>query len=74
MPEEGRRAAFSANARCPCLNQDDDAGATLADIADRCVKNAVANQSKQLLHAMFKWAKQPGRKFVAVNPFGLVKS
>lgn len=22
-----------------------------------------------IAHAMFKWAKQPGRKFVSVNPF-----
>ena len=29
----------------------------------------MANRSKDLLHAMFKWAKQPGRKFVTVNPF-----
>ena len=29
----------------------------------------MANQTKHIVHAMFKWAKQPGRKFVAVNPF-----
>src|SRR5262245_3744567 len=29
----------------------------------------MANQSKHILHAMFKWAKQPGRRFVTVNPF-----
>lgn len=48
---------------------DDDAAAMLHDIADRRGKKATANQSKHLLHAMFKWAKQPGRKFVTVNPF-----
>ena len=29
----------------------------------------MANQTKHIIHAMFKWAKQPGRKFVTVNPF-----
>jgi integrase len=48
---------------------DDDAGAILFDIAERRGKKATANQSKHVLHAMFKWAKQPGRKFVTVNPF-----
>jgi len=48
---------------------DDDAATMLADIADQRGKSAMANQSKHLLHAMFKWAKQPGRKFVTVNPF-----
>jgi integrase len=47
---------------------DDDAASMLADIAARGRK-AMANQSKHLLHAFFKWAKQPGRKFVTVNPF-----
>src|SRR5262249_57481833 len=32
-------------------------------------KKTMANQTKHILHAMFKWAKQPGRKFVTVNPF-----
>jgi integrase len=41
----------------------------LANIAIRRGKKANANQTKHLLHAMFKWAKQPGRKFVSVNPF-----
>ena len=41
----------------------------LHDIADRRGKKAMANQTKHVLHAMFKWAKQPGRKFVTVNPF-----
>ena len=48
---------------------DDDAAAMLSDIADRRGKKATANQTKHILHAMFKWAKQPGRKFVTVNPF-----
>ena len=48
---------------------DDDAAAMLHDIADRRGKKAMANQTKHILHAMFKWAKQPGRKFVTVNPF-----
>src|SRR5262245_3731460 len=30
---------------------------------------STANQTKHLLHGMFKWAKQPGQKFVTVNPF-----
>jgi integrase len=48
---------------------DDDAAKMLADIADKRGRKAMANQAKHLLHAMFKWAKQPGRKFVTVNPF-----
>jgi integrase len=48
---------------------DDDAAAMLFDIAERRGKKPMANQTKHLLHAMFKWAKQPGRKFVTVNPF-----
>ena len=48
---------------------DDDAAAMLHDIADRRGKKSMANQTKHILHAMFKWAKQPGRKFVTVNPF-----
>lgn len=48
---------------------DDDAAALLHDIADRRGKKSMANQTKHIVHAMFKWAKQPGRKFVAVNPF-----
>jgi integrase len=48
---------------------DDDAAAVLHDIADRRGKKSMANQTKHIAHAMFKWAKQPGRKFVAVNPF-----
>jgi integrase len=48
---------------------DDDAAAMLHDIAHRRGRKAMANQSKHLLHAMWKWAMQPGRKFVSVNPF-----
>jgi integrase len=48
---------------------DDDAAAMLHDIADRRGKKSMANQTKHIVHAMFKWAKQPGRKFVTVNPF-----
>jgi integrase len=48
---------------------DDDAAVMLHDIADRRGKKTMANQTKHILHAMFKWAKQPGRKFVTVNPF-----
>jgi integrase len=48
---------------------DDDAAAMLHDIADKRCKKSMANQTKHIVHAMFKWAKQPGRKFVTVNPF-----
>jgi len=48
---------------------DDDAAAMLADTADGRGKRSMANQTKHILHALFKWAKQPGRKFVTVNPF-----
>jgi integrase len=48
---------------------DDAAAAMLADIAIRRGKKTMANQVKHVLHAMFKWAKQPGRKYVSVNPF-----
>ena len=48
---------------------DDDAAEMLSDIADQRGRKAMANQTKHLLHAMFKWAKQPGRKFATVNPF-----
>jgi integrase len=48
---------------------DDDAAKMLHDIAVQRGKKAAANQTKHILHAMFKWAKQPGRKFASVNPF-----
>jgi integrase len=48
---------------------DDEAALVLSDIAVRRGKKATANQSKHILHAMFKWAKQPGRRFVTINPF-----
>jgi hypothetical protein len=38
---------------------DDEAAAMLHDIADRRGKKAMANRCKDLLHAIFKWAKQP---------------
>jgi integrase len=47
---------------------DDDAAKMLQHIAERG-KKAMANQTKHILHAMFKWAKQPGRKLTAINPF-----
>jgi integrase len=48
---------------------DDDAAAMLHDIAVVRRRKRAANNAKDLLHTFFKWAKQPGRKFVAVNPF-----
>jgi integrase len=48
---------------------DDEAAIMLADIAIRRGKKANANQTKHILHGMFKWAKQPGRKFLTINPF-----
>jgi integrase len=40
----------------------------LTDIAVTRGRRAGANQTKHRLHAFFKWAKQPGRKLVTVNP------
>jgi integrase len=48
---------------------DDDAAKMLQDIAVERGKKAAANQTKHILHAMWKWARQPGRKFTSVNPF-----
>ena len=48
---------------------DDDAAAMLQDIAERRGKKSMANRTKHIGHAMFKWAKQPGRKFATINPF-----
>jgi integrase len=48
---------------------DDEAATVLSDIAERRGKKRMANQAKHLLHGMLKWAKQPGRKFVTINPF-----
>src|SRR5258705_3378198 len=48
---------------------DDDAAAMLHDIADRRGKRSMANQTKHIVHAMFKWAKQTRRQFTTVNPF-----
>ena len=36
-----------------------------AYIADERVRKAMANQTTHILHAMFKWAKQPARKFTS---------
>ena len=60
---------YSWNDRPVASITDDDAAAMLHDIADRRGKRTMANQTKHIVHAMFKWAKQPGRKFVTVNPF-----
>ena len=48
---------------------DDEAAKMLHDIAVKRRKRPMANQTKHIAHTMFKWAKQPGRKFVTVNPF-----
>ena len=41
----------------------------LHDIAVMRRKKRAANNAKDLLHTMFKWAKQPGQKFVTSNVF-----
>jgi hypothetical protein len=48
---------------------DDDAAKMLHHLAVERGKKAAANQTKHILHTMFKWAKQLGRKFTAINPF-----
>ena len=48
---------------------DDDAAAMLADIAVRAARRRRPIRPSISCTAMFKWAKQPGRKFVTVNPF-----
>jgi hypothetical protein len=48
---------------------DDVAAAILLDIAVTRGKKRAANNAKDLLHTIFKWAKQPGRKFITSNPF-----
>lgn len=42
----------------------------LADFLDDVAAEAPvsANRTQSVLHTMFKWAKQPGRKYVTVNP------
>jgi integrase len=60
---------YGWNDRLAASITDDDAAAMLHDIADRRGKKTMANQTKHIVHAMFKWAKQPGRKFISVNPF-----
>src|SRR5262249_17523437 len=59
---------YGWNERPAAAITDDDAAAVLKDIAEARGKKAMANQTKHLAHAMFKWAKQPGQKFVTVNP------
>ena len=39
---------------------DDDAAAMLHDIADRRGKRTMANQTKHIIHAMFKGPSSPG--------------
>ena len=48
---------------------DDDAAAMLQDIAERAARRPWQIKPSTSCHAMFKWAKQPGRKFATVNPF-----
>ncbi len=60
---------YGWNERPLALITDDDAAAMLQDIAERRGKKAMANQTKHIVHAMFKWAKQPGRKYATINPF-----
>src|SRR5262245_59531684 len=59
---------YGWNERPMAAISDDEAADMLADIAKRG-KKTMANRVKHLEHAMFKWAKQPGRRFVTVNPF-----
>ena len=58
---------YSWNERPLTSITDDDAAAMLQDIAERRGKKAMANRTKHIVHAMFKWAKQPGRKFVTLT-------
>ena len=60
---------YGWNERALASITDDDAAAMLQDIAEQRGRKAMENQTKHLVHAMFKWAKQPGRKFATVNPF-----
>jgi integrase len=60
---------YGWNERALSSITDDDAAAMLHDIAVERGKKAAANQTKHILHTLFKWARQPGRKFTAVNPF-----
>ena len=59
---------YGWNARPLTSITDDDAAAMLQDIAEQRGKKTMANQTKHIAHAMFKWAKQPGRKFFADLP------
>ncbi|WMT76049.1 integrase family protein [Bradyrhizobium sp. Ash2021] len=60
---------YGWNDRALCSITDDDAANMLKDIAVKRGKKAAANQTKHILHALFKWSRQPGRKFTTVNPF-----
>jgi integrase len=60
---------YGWNERLVASITDDEAAIMLHDIAIKRGKKANANQTKHILHGMFKWAKQPGCKFVTVNPF-----
>src|SRR5262249_61113696 len=53
---------YGWNERAIASITDDDAAAMLHDIAARCGRKAMAEQTKHPLHPMFKWAEQPGRK------------
>jgi hypothetical protein len=56
--------------RAPIVSiTDDEAAIVLSDLADRRGKKATAKQTKHLLHAMFKWAKQPGPEVRDRQPF-----
>jgi integrase len=45
---------------------DDDLAEFLDDVAEEAPVSA--NRTQSVLHTMFKWAKEPGRKYVQVNP------
>jgi integrase len=45
---------------------DDDVAELLDVIAESAPVSA--NRTQSILHTLFKWAKQPGRKYVATNP------
>lgn len=45
---------------------DDDIADVLDEIADEAPVSA--NRTQSVLHKMFEWARQPGRKYVSANP------
>lgn len=45
---------------------DDDLAECLDDIAETAPVSA--NRTQSVLHTLWKWAKQPGRKYVQINP------